>query len=242
MYYINKIVGWCLSPLGMLFLALALSWWLNVRKFAKVGKLICVLTLVLVWFLGCGVTTRLVGTFLEVDEIDESALPIADAIVLLGGGMGVHERCGRSEMYAAADRVWMAARLWKAGKAPKITLSGGQVMESTVPFLKDLGVDESTLLFFPDARNTEEESRMIASLGIRKILLVTSAWHMRRAKMMFERRGFEVVSAPTDYEMHAVAERSVEFGDFFPNADTLVRNSYAIKEWVGLLGYSIIRR
>lgn len=33
-----------------------------------------------------------------------------DAVVLLGGGMGAHKRCGRAEMTSSADRVWEAAR------------------------------------------------------------------------------------------------------------------------------------
>lgn len=80
--------------------------------------------------------------------------------------------------------------------------------------------------------------------GAPRVLLVTSAWHMPRAKMLFERAGLEVVAAPCDYEMHYAAEKPIEISDFFPSADcsALCRNSAAIKEWVARAGYRLLRR
>ena len=265
MYYINKIVGWVLSPLGILFLGLALAWatrGVSLRfkvqglRF-KVHRWIVGLTLAFVWLMGCGITIRLIGVPLEVDEIDLMTLPRADAIVLLGGGVGVHEKCGRPEMFAGADRVWAAAQLYKAGKAPIVFVTGTNNIASTSGLLADFGVPTNVLRSVNGARNTEEEAKGIVGLldcsdcliqGISrhstpKALLVTSAWHMPRAKMMFEKYapGLEIIAAPADYEMHGVAECPIEFGDFLPNAEALVRNSYAMKEWVARIGYALLR-
>ena len=247
MYYLNKIVGWALSPLGLLFLGLGFAWLLErIQRgcWARLGRWVGGLAIALVWVFGCGVTTLFIGLPLEVEEVELDSLPNADAIVLLGGGMGAHEECGRPEMFSGADRVWSAARLYKLGKAPRMTLSGGSSAKSTVPLLVDFGVSTNALVILEDPRNTEEEARRIAEVlrPSRKVLLVTSAWHMPRAKMLFERQGLEVIAAPTDYEMHYVAERALEFADFLPNADGLSRNSYAIKEWVARLGYGVLRR
>ncbi len=247
MYYINKIVGWCMSPMGLMFLGLALAWLLNLRGWKRTAKWIAGLSLAAIWCLGCGWMTWILGLPLERMSgskcvLDYESIPQADAIVLLGGGMGFHQECGAPEMMSGADRVWVAAKLWKAGKAKLMTLSGPDPSKSTIPLLKEMGVDEKSCVSFPEARNTEEESKMIKSLGIKKILLVTSAWHMPRAKMLFERRGFEVVACPADFEAHYIWEEPVKFGAFFPNGDALNRNSYLAKEWVGLVGYSLIRR
>lgn len=255
MYYLNKIVGWALSPLGLLFLGLGFAWLLGrIHRgcWARLGRWIGGLTIALVWVFGCGVTTRFIGLPLEVEEVELDSLPNADAIVLLGGGMGAHEECGRPEMFSGADRVWSAARLYKQGKAPLMTLSGGSSSKSTVPLLVDFGVSTNALVILEDPRNTEEEARAIVRLfdgsdcamekSKPKVLLVTSAWHMPRAKMLFERQGLEVIAAPTDYEMHFAAERPLEFADFFPNAEAMSRNSYAIKEWVARIGYGVLRR
>lgn len=261
MFYINKIVGWVLSPLGILFLGLALAWAargaslkfkVQGLKF-KVHRWIIGLTLAFVWLMGCGITIRLIGMPLEVDEIDLMTLPRADAIVLLGGGMGVHEKCGRPEMFAGADRVWAAAQLYKAGKSPIVFVTGTNSMASTSGLLADFGVPTNVLRSVNGARNTEEEAKGIERLGVQmfrrldglrpKVLLVTSAWHMPRAKMMFEKYapGLEIIAAPADYEMHGVAESPIEFGDFLPNAEALARNSYVLKEWVARIGYALLR-
>lgn len=261
MYYLHKIVGWCLSPLGILFIGLMCAAIIrrrhdrqhNIGTVCWGSRWIVSATLALTWGLGCGITTRFVGAGLESayetagrPHGDIASLPNADAIVVLGGGMGVHAKCGAAEMYGSADRVWTGARLWKAGKAPVMTLSGGDVEASTVPLLQDFGVDKEALRYFSDARNTEEEARLIEEELVKsrgnggerpRIILVTSAWHMPRAKMLFERVGFEVVPAPTDFEMSAACERGIGIGDFFPNCEALSRNSWAIKEWVARFCY-----
>ena len=180
---------------------------------------------------------------------DISGLPDADAIVVLGGGMGVHRKCRAPEMFGSADRVWQGARLYKAGLAKIVSLSGPDVEVSTVPLAEDLGVPRDAMMYFSDARNTEEEAKLIyerlsqtTSGNKPKILLVTSAWHMSRAKLLFERIGFDVVPAPTDFEMCYVLEGQVKVSDFFPSPEVLARNAYAIKEIVGAIGYRFIRR
>lgn len=245
MFYVNKVVGWVMSPLGVFFLGLLAGAALRTfggRRTRRLGSALVVFVAAFLWLFSCGVTTRLIGVPLEGDEAplaDTLELGGCDMIVLLGGGMGAHETCGRAEMFSSADRAWEAARLWKAQADGnlKLTLSGGGVERSTVPLLKDLGVDENAFVFFPEARNTEEEARMIAASGARRVRLVTSAWHMPRAKTLFERAGLEVIPAPTDYEMHFVAEPPLSFGDFLPNADSLLRNSLAAKEWVARFCY-----
>lgn len=257
-YYINKIVGWTLSPFGILFLGFASSWLIG-RLSKCWGRALSALTLVLVWMLGSGITTRFIGVPLEGEEAPNAGtLQVGgfDAIVLLGGGMGAHEKCGRAEMFSGADRVWHAAKLWKAyhaeGDGMILTISGGGAKQSTIPLLMDLGVEESSIVDFEDARNTEEEAKMIFEriVGSKRvtedekprIMLVTSAWHMPRSVMLFERAGFDVVPKPTDYEMHYAAEAELRPCDFFPSADAAMRNSYALKEWVARFGYLFFRK
>jgi uncharacterized SAM-binding protein YcdF (DUF218 family) len=158
-----------------------------------------------------------------------------------------------AEMWASADRVWQAARLWKAGKAPRIIATGDEARESTLGLLKDFGVDEKCVEFL-DARNTEEEARVVGEVVFNaekqrgreaesKILLVTSAWHMKRARMMFEKyaKGIEVVCAPADFEMSMAVKRMCGLKAVLPDAYSLYLNSAAVHEWVGLIGYWIFR-
>ncbi len=252
MYNINKIIGWVISPLGILFLGLAFGMllrfvvrWEWVRR---VSNWIIGLTLVFTWLMGCGFVTRWIGVPLETDYVqagvmhgDITAVPPADLIVVLGGGMGEHRDCGAPEMSSGADRVWQGARLFKAAKAPKLVLTGGGTVKGATALLVDFGVPEEAITTFPTARNTAEEAQLIAATGIKKIILVTSAWHMNRSKLLFERAGLEVLPAPTDFEFHYIQEEPFRMGDFFPSADALQRNSYALKEWVAIVGYRLLK-
>ena len=212
------------------------------------------MVLVFLWIMGCGVTTRIIGVGLERSwecegkmHGDITGLPQADAIVILGGGMGAHTKCGAPEMLGGADRVWQGARLYKAGLANRIFCTGGGCKNATVPLLMDFGVPREAIFCSEVPRNTEEEVAFIRKMVSEnnkcppKILLVTSAWHMTRAKMLFERVGFDVVPAPTDFEMSFILEFPIAIKDFFPWGDSFVRNSYALKEWVAQFGYKLFK-
>jgi uncharacterized SAM-binding protein YcdF (DUF218 family) len=147
------------------------------------------------------------------------------------------------DLKAAGDRVWHAARLYRAGKAPLIVLSGGTVNPGEMPealamrqFLGDLGVPASALLLESRSQTTTENAadtaRLLQQRGIRTILLVTSALHMRRARGLFERAGLQVIPAPTDYE---VVHRPWRVLDVVPDTEALDGSARAIKEIVGRL-------
>ena len=213
MYLLNKVVGFVISPLGIAMLgalaALLCSWLGRTGVARRVG----LLSVVWLWFWMTPVAALMVGAPLEREFLVDGKVPevegfsAAEAIVLLGGGMGGDTNLSSyAEMSAGADRVWQAARLWKAGKASKIIATGDGARESTLGLLKDFGVDEKCVEFL-DARNTEEEAKGVKRFFNRvervdrvegesgvsgqsvkpKVLLVTSAWHMKRARMMFEK-------------------------------------------------------
>ena len=253
MYHINKIVGWILSPMGIVFIGFVGC---GIGIFFKRRRLAWIcggLSVAVLWLFGCEVTTRIIGRPLErgydrdgVAHGDVGWASKGDAIVVLGGGMGVHEKCGASEMAAGADRVWTGAKLYKAGKAQKIICTGSEIERATLPLLIDFGVPREAVFWYDDARNTEEEARLIAkTLGgdgkKPKILLVTSAWHMNRAKFLFEKAGLDVMPCPGDFEMSYVSERPFSAKDFVPDAMVLAQNSVAVREWVGIWAYRVLK-
>ena len=205
------------------------------------------------WIFGSVVTTRIIGRSLEcgydragISHGDVSWAPNGDAIVVLGGGMLFHEKCGASEMASAADRVWTGAKLYKAGKAGKIICTGSEIERGTLPLLVDFGVPKEAVHWYDDARNTEEEARLMSkTLAVDgekpKILLVTSAWHMNRAKFLFEKAGLDVVPCPGDFEMSCISERNVKFSDFIPEPWIFMYNAAAVREWVGIWAYRVLK-
>jgi uncharacterized SAM-binding protein YcdF (DUF218 family) len=98
-----------------------------------------------------------------------------------------------------AGRVWYAARLFHAGKAPLVLLSGGGDLErqafsearAMAVFLQDLGVPAQAIALEKTSRNTRQSAAFSAALlksrGIEHILHVTSVLHMPRAVALFTR-------------------------------------------------------
>ena len=193
--------------------------------------------------------TWVVGVPLEREFLADGRVPMvetfpeADAIILLGGGMGADTNSNSyAEMWTGADRVWQAARLYKAEKAPKVIATGNGAIDTTLPLLKDFGLADECVSFL-DAKNTEEEAKGMAKIGYKKILLVTSAWHTKRARLMFEKYApeIEVVCAPADFEQTMMAENLFSPKAILPDVNAFSLNSVALREWVGIIGYKLFR-
>ena len=282
MYYINKIVGFLVSPIGGAIaggVIAAVCARLGRKRMAKwIGGLI----VAWLWLWMTPIMTWVVGVPLEREFLVDGKVPLvesfpeADAIVLLGGSMGAETNLSSyAEMWSGADRVWQAARLYKAGKAQKVIATGNGAVDTTLPLLLDFGVEKADVSFM-DAVNTEEEARgigkmLMKSVGVEeleveelgvgsggveesdpikhfstarpKVLLVTSAWHMKRARLMFEKYApeIEVVCAPADFENTVMAEKTPLFKMLLPDPNVFMLNSVAFHEWVGIVGYRVMR-
>ena len=143
------------------------------------------------------------------------------------------------ESYAVKGAVF---EVYKAGKAAKIIATGDYAKDTTLQLLKEFGVGEEAVSFL-DARTTEEEAKGLEKLGYRKILLVTSAWHMKRARLMFKKYApeIEVVCAPADFENTFMAEKTPLLKMLLPDPNVFMLNSVAFHEWVGIVGYRVFR-
>ena len=249
MYYINKIVGFLVSPIGGAIAGGVLAFLCAKRGHRRAAKWIGWITVAWLWLWMTPIMTWVFGVPLERGFLVDGRVPVvetfpdADAIVLLGGSMGIETNMSSyAEMATSADRVWQAVRLYKAGKADKIIATGDYAKDTTLPLLKDFGMGEESVSFV-DARTTEEEAKGLEKLGYKKILLVTSAWHMKRARLMFKKYapGIEVVCAPADFENTFMATKTPFFKAILPDPNVFYLNSTAFHEWVGIVGYSIFR-
>lgn len=174
-----------------------------------------------------------------------SVVPKADAIVLLGGATrGDMHFSSMGDLNAQADRLIHALALYKGGKAPMILLSGGGLpgnrpeAEIMYEHMTLMGVPRRALIRERESRDTHDNAVYSAILlkgkGVKSIHLVTSSFHMRRAVRLFERQGFEVIPAPTDFQRRvgaAVVPR------WLPSADALVRTTIALHEHIGYRVY-----
>ena len=243
---LSKLVTWLLSPLGMGLclagLGLLLAWRQRLRSSMALGAL----AFVWLWAWSTPVLSLwLRGTVEDLyPPLPIATVPQAQAIVVLGGGIAPPS--GKSteiNLNAAADRVWFAARLFHAGKAPLVLVSGGSDPEqdaysearASAIFLVDLGVPAQTIVLEETSRNTRQNAAFSAALlkarGINRIVLVTSALHMPRAMALFAAQGLQATPAPTDFE--AIQSPPPGVLAWLPDAQALDGSGRAMKEMVG---------
>lgn len=174
-----------------------------------------------------------------------SVIGKADAIVLLGGAMRGDTHMGTlPDLNQHADRLVQAVALYKAGKAPVVVLTGGgaEGARTEAQQMKDLlvvmGIPPQHIVLENESRDTHDNAvysaRLLKARGMHRILLVTSAYHMRRSLALFEVQGLEVVPAPTDYQK-LVAEQVLP--GWLPLVSNLSQSTNALHEIVGFWVY-----
>lgn len=147
-------------------------------------------------------------------------------------------------MAAGADRVWHAVRLWKAGKAPVVIPTGVGVDKAELVLLQDFGVPKSAILLENEARNTHENARLVARMlaerKMGRVLLVTSAVHMRRAELCFRQAGVMVVPCATDYGYSP--ENKFKLQHLIPTVGGMMANNDVFHEVLGYWGQRLLKR
>ncbi|WP_205502558.1 YdcF family protein [Rufibacter psychrotolerans] len=176
-----------------------------------------------------------------------------DAVIVLTGvtepNKSPHDRVHYGE---GAERILDAIQLYKMGKLQKIIISGGSgaikdVARTEARHLQQTalyaGVPRHAILLEERSRNTRENALFTKELlGTQpqgqRLLLITSAFHLRRAQGCFEKAGLPVDPFPADFQTH---DRSFYPDDLLiPDAEALWKWSRLIHEWVGYLTYKVL--
>ena len=244
----TKLLSLLIYPLSMTLLMCLLA--LALMRFRQARSAFYTLLLAVAWLYLCSTAVfanYLMGT-LERGFVPRamSVIGEADAIVLLGGAMrGDTHMSTLPDLNQHADRLVYATSLYKAGKAPVILLTGGASpgdrpeAQQMRDILVVMGVPARAMLLESQSRDTHDNAvlcaRMLKSRGMHRVLLVTSAFHMRRAQALFEAQGLEVVPAPADYQ-RAMAQFVVP--GWLPGVGNLSRTTNALHE---LVGYQVYR-
>ncbi len=170
----------------------------------------------------------------------------AEAIVALGGSKyySAPEYGGDTVGASELARLRYAARLQRTLDKPLLVTGGSPEASPTTEAATMKSFLEQELhvpvRWMEDKSTTTDENarfsyRLLQQAGIRRIYLVTDAWHMRRARAAFEHAGFVVVPAPTGYATHY--RRTVI--DFLPAATALSDSSIFFHEVIGIAWYRV---
>lgn len=247
--FFSKLISAALLP-PLNFLLVTLVGLVIARTHPRRGRAILFVALAMLWLCSTPYLARSGLRLLEssVNAVDVKAQS-ADAIVVLGSSTYRHAPEYGSDTVDEAElvRLRYAAKLQRETGKP-VLIAGGKVDDSNLPTARQM---KSVLEheFRVPVRWTEDAStntlenarfsfRVLHQAGIRRIYLVTHAWHMPRAVMAFESAGFEVVPAPTAF----TTRRRVDLLSFLPSADALECSSILMHELLGLLWYRMILR
>ena len=184
---------------------------------------------------------------LKYPPVPVSASPAADAIVVLGGDVGIPVP-PRAESQLHGNRLLHGFRLFKAGKAPLILLTGGNVfaqegLEAEVVYgkaiLADWGIPEDAIMVETNSRNTHQNAiysfETLKAQGVDRILLVTGSFHMPRAAAVFRHVGFEVIPSPSNFSV--TDYRRPKLIDWWPSLGNLAQAKAVIHEKLGIFVY-----
>lgn len=250
-FILSKIVIWFLYPFNWFILSIICFFIFKNKKIKKTFKYIAIGLFIFfsntVIFLQCMKAWEIHGTrYNDVKKYDVG--------IVLGGMFEYNNDLNRLRVMSHADRIWHAITLYKKGKIRKILISGdsGYVLDHGLKeaiqlkkALVEWGIPNNDIIIETISKNTHEnalETKKVLENGyphLQNFLLITSGFHMRRAKACFEKEGLECDVYSTDL---ITGPNSKYYWDQYvvPDMGTFFGWNKLIKEWIGYLTYRVM--
>lgn len=248
-FVILKILATLMLPPASLAVGVVLSLLLRLAGWRRLAGATLGVALFQILVLSFPPVTQLLNLHLEAKAREAVAgnQPCCyDAIVVLGGGISpaAPPYTTEPELNDASDRIWQAARMFKAGAAPRIIVSGGSFVEqqggpatteaeAMRRFLLDLGIPGDAIVSDGKSLNTIENMRNVRELvkGGR-LAIITSAFHVPRAAKLAKRAGLNFAIFGVDW---SVPNDAIPWWDaWLPSVGALAESNLAIRELVAL--------
>lgn len=249
MLVLKKILASIILPPGIfIILLIGSGLWLFNQKQRKSGVINFIIA-GLVWVLSISPVSNMMLQLLESDFYFSKASH-GDVIILLGervdsSAPGVYGVGSPSEMMLA--RIIAAANLQRKTNVPLI-ISHGQEEKTAVikvaiieRYLVELGVPSDLIILEGESRNTFENAsyshKICIEKGFKHPIVVTSAYHLKRSVLSFEKVGMNVIPVPSNF----LSWEKREFGweSVLPGHEHLRHSSIAAKEFMGLIFYKL---
>lgn len=250
---ISKLIPLFIYPLG-LSLILSIYAWISLALNKKNKAVILLSSAILVLLVSSNgyVAHWLISSIeSEYPPVTIEDTPQADAAIVLGGGLQLPlpPRI-YADFNSSADRLLHSFRLYQAGKIKYIIFTGGNVFPEpsyegeaayAAEILQEWGIPESAIIQENSSRNTlqnaEYTKEIVTQRQFKRLLLVTSARHMKRALTAFKQEGLNTLPIPVDY--YAVKTSTPGILGWIPNVKAMNRTSSALHEHLGRLWYLI---
>ena len=239
MYFAKKLLSaLVLPPTGLLLLAL-LGLWLA-RRHPRTGRgLAAAAVLTLLALSMPPVADALMHSLETHAPISKADLAKVQAIVVLGGGNyhDAPEYGGDTVSTWTLERARYGAYLQRRSGLPLLVTGGapfgGRPEAETMKEAIERDLGGKVKWAEGEARDTAENAiysaRLLKTDGVRRVAIVSQAWHLPRAVALFEAQGLEVVAAPTGFTTHPPSA----FAQTLPSVGALGASTMALREWLG---------
>ena len=257
--HLRKVIEQLIFPPGLflLFILIIVLLFLSKRRKAAVWLTFLFLLLSYIfssWFGEWLLLRPLENAYLPLNRQNEFAMrdPFKkSAVVILAGGMV--EDSPAAGAYGAEIGEVTLARLYGGFKVYQeyqvdIWVSGGMTLGShgsvsIAKVMKEVliswGVDPDRVILEENSRTTLENAdytlEKLKGKDYEKIILLTSALHMKRSVQLFQNQGIDIIPAPVNY----IFEDLPYFVAFFPNIFSFEHNVRALHEWIGIIYYGM---
>lgn len=245
MIYLHKFLPILISPIFLFIMGIAYGLILEKKR-------PIIISVILLYFFSTPLVSDrifyLIENSIQQPKIEE--ISKTEAIVVLSGMVSfVRSGTAKIHEWKDPDRFFGGIDLFKKNKAnflifteARLPWTKSNVAEGT--YLKkkaiNMGINASNILVTEEVQNTKQEAQKVSKIlknKNRNIILVTSAFHMPRAKSLFEEEGFRVIPFPVDFK---VSEKSTTIMDFFPLSSGLEKTSAASRELIGRIYYKVL--
>lgn len=250
LWLIKNLVGnLLLPPLSLCIVGIA-GFFLLKRK-PRMGKSLMALSLTLLFLLSMPLVANGLMNLLEknLQPVNLTVARSADAIVILGGGVyhdapeyGTDTVGGLTLerlQYGAYLQRQTGLPLLVTGGMPEGGVAEAVLMKRTLEQEFKVPVRWAETRSLDTAQNAQFSSAILKAAGVRKILVVSHAWHLPRAQIAFEGKGLTFIPAPTRFAYVAGSRSGPEIFNYLPQARALLKSHYALHELIGMLWYKL---
>ncbi|WP_448518989.1 YdcF family protein [Rhodoflexus sp.] len=252
-FLLSKLLTFLINPLFWLMVGIL---WALLTRSAKLRQRLLIVVAVAFWFFGNPWVANEVLLRWEIAPTPFAAIPqdkYEVAIVLMGMTQDSKSPKDRVYFMRGADRLLYAIRLYKEGKVKKIIISGAYIdklaavhaegANNVTTLCRMAGIPDEDILTEEVSLNTHENALYTAQLlrengiSLKKCIVVTSAFHMRRALLCFQKQGIHAQPFAADFYSE---DRFFDIARLLvPSAAAIDRWNILLKEWTGIIVYRL---